>query len=59
MLSEIRKFVKWVHHRNPESRIWRNYGYELNIFVSVVRGKCRGIFMDEPQKYPDNYSNPR
>jgi site-specific recombinase XerD len=36
MLSEIERFVNWVRRRNPEARTWRDYGYDLHIFVQVV-----------------------
>jgi site-specific recombinase XerD len=36
MLSEIEYFVNWVRRRNPEARTWRDYGYDLQQFVSVV-----------------------
>lgn len=40
MLIEISRFVNWVRRRNPESRTWRDYGYDLKIFVSVVGDRC-------------------
>ena len=33
MLSEIDQFVNWVHRRNPASRTWRDYGYDLKQFA--------------------------
>ncbi len=36
MLSEIERFVNWVRRRSPEARTWRDYGYDLRIFVGVV-----------------------
>ena len=36
MLSEIERFVNWVRRRNPEARTWRDYGYDLHIFIQVV-----------------------
>jgi len=36
MLSEIKYFVNWVRRRNPEARTWKDYGYDLDQFVSVV-----------------------
>ena len=36
MLSEITQFVNWVRRRNSEARTWRDYGYDLKQFVSVV-----------------------
>jgi site-specific recombinase XerD len=29
MLSEIDRFVNWVHRRNPDARTWKDYGYDL------------------------------
>jgi site-specific recombinase XerD len=39
MLSEIKRFVNWVHRRNPEARTWRDYGYDLHQFAALV-GDC-------------------
>lgn len=36
MLSEIERFVNWIHRRNPEARTWKDYGYDLRLFVRVV-----------------------
>ena len=36
MLSEIEGFVNWVRRRSPAARTWRDYGYDLRFFVSVV-----------------------
>jgi site-specific recombinase XerD len=36
MLSEIEQFVNWVHRRNPQARTWKDYGYDLRIFMQVV-----------------------
>lgn len=36
MLSEIERFVNWVRRRSPAARTWRDYGYDLRIFVAVV-----------------------
>ncbi len=36
MLSEIKCFVNWLRRRNPEARTWKDYGYDLQQFVSVV-----------------------
>jgi site-specific recombinase XerD len=36
MLSEIERFVNWVHRRSPEARTWKDYGYDLRFFVQVV-----------------------
>ncbi len=36
MLSEIQYFVNWVRRRNPAARTWKDYGYDLQQFVSVV-----------------------
>ena len=36
MFAEIESFVKWVHRRNPHARTWRDYGYDLKQFATVV-----------------------
>ena len=36
MLSEIEGFVNWVRRRSPAARTWKDYGYDLRFFVSVV-----------------------
>lgn len=36
MLSEIKGFVNWVRRRSPAARTWKDYGYDLRFFVSVV-----------------------
>lgn len=36
MLSEIEGFVNWVRRRSPGARTWKDYGYDLRFFVSVV-----------------------
>jgi site-specific recombinase XerD len=36
MLSEIERFVNWVHRRNSEARTWRDYGYDLHFFMDAV-----------------------
>jgi len=36
MLFEIEQFVNWVHRRNPQARTWRDYKYDLQIFVSIT-----------------------
>jgi site-specific recombinase XerD len=36
MLVEIERFVNWVRRRSPEARTWRDYGYDLRIFVAAV-----------------------
>lgn len=36
MLSEIERFVNWVRRRNPAARTWKDYGYDLRLFVQVV-----------------------
>ena len=36
MLSEIERFVNWARRRSPAARTWRDYGYDLRIFVAVV-----------------------
>jgi len=36
MLSEIERFVNWVRRRSPEARTWRDYGYDLRLFMEAV-----------------------
>jgi site-specific recombinase XerD len=36
MLSEIEGFVNWVRRRSPTARTWKDYGYDLRIFMQVV-----------------------
>jgi site-specific recombinase XerD len=36
MLSEIERFVNWVHRRSPEARTWKDYGYDLRFFMQAV-----------------------
>jgi site-specific recombinase XerD len=36
MLSEIEHFVNWTRRRSPGARTWRDYGYDLRLFVEVV-----------------------
>jgi site-specific recombinase XerD len=36
MLSEIECFVNWVHWRSPGARTYRDYGYDLRKFASIV-----------------------
>jgi site-specific recombinase XerD len=36
MLSEIEGFVNWARRRSPAARTWKDYGYDLRFFVSVV-----------------------
>jgi len=36
MLSEIEQFVNWVRRRNPHSRTWKDYGYDLHKFYQLV-----------------------
>jgi site-specific recombinase XerD len=36
MLSEIERFVNWTRRRSPGARTWRDYGYDLRLFVAVV-----------------------
>jgi len=40
MLSEIEGFVNWVRRRSPEARTWKDYGYDLRLFVEVVEDKA-------------------
>ena len=39
MLSEIERFVNWVHRRSPEARTWKDYGYDLRFFMQVVEDR--------------------
>ena len=36
MLDEIENFVNWIRRRNPNSRTWRDYRYDLAQFITVV-----------------------
>lgn len=36
MLAEIERFVNWVRRRSPAARTWRDYGYDLRLFLEVV-----------------------
>jgi len=36
MLAEVERFVNWVRRRSPSARTWRDYGYDLRLFVEVV-----------------------
>ena len=36
MFKEIEQFVNWVRRRNPTTRTWRDYTYDLKQFVDVV-----------------------
>jgi site-specific recombinase XerD len=36
MFKQIEEFVKWHRRRNPDSRTWRDYKYDLNQFVEVI-----------------------
>ncbi len=36
MLAEIDAFVKWLRRRNPQSRTWRDYAYDLKQFVALL-----------------------
>ena len=36
MLTEVTQFVHWVRRRSPTARTWRDYQYDLNLFVSTV-----------------------
>jgi len=36
MLSEVERFVNWTRRRSPEARTWKDYGYDLRIFIEVV-----------------------
>jgi site-specific recombinase XerD len=36
MLSEVERFVNWTRRRSPEARTWKDYGYDLRIFIQVV-----------------------
>ena len=40
MLSEIKQFINWVHLRNPYARTWKDYTYDLNLFIQVVGDKA-------------------
>ncbi len=36
MVKEITRFVNWLRRRNPTARTWRDYGYDLAQFVTLV-----------------------
>jgi site-specific recombinase XerD len=36
MLAEIDQFVNWVRRRNPETRTWKDYRYDLRQFAALV-----------------------
>jgi len=36
MLREIEYFVNWIRQRNLHARTWRDYRYDLKLFVAVV-----------------------
>jgi len=36
MLLEIQRFVNWTRRRNPTSRTWRDYKYDLQLFAKTV-----------------------
>ena len=40
MLSEVKQFVNWVRLRNPGARTWKDYTYDLNLFIQVVGDKA-------------------
>ena len=42
MLSEIEQFVNWLRRRNPQTRTWRDYSYDLKQLVQVVGEKPPG-----------------
>lgn len=35
MLSEIKLFVNWIRQRNPDARTWRDYSYDLHMFIAL------------------------
>jgi hypothetical protein len=36
MLADIERFVNWMRRRNPGTRTWKDYGYDLRLFVGTV-----------------------
>ena len=40
MVSEIKQFINWVHLRNPHARTWKDYTYDLNLFIQVIGDKA-------------------
>jgi site-specific recombinase XerD len=36
MLSEINLFVNWIHRRNPQTRTWKDYSYDLQFFARFL-----------------------
>ena len=39
MVNEIQSFVNWLHRRNPQARIWKDYRHVLNRFKSIIGDK--------------------
>jgi site-specific recombinase XerD len=42
MLAEIQRFVNWTRRRSPQARTWKDYGYDLRLFASVVGDRPPG-----------------
>jgi site-specific recombinase XerD len=36
MLAEVERFVNWIRRRSPSARTWKDYTYDLRIFMGVV-----------------------
>lgn len=39
MYTEIEQFVNWIRRRNSQARTWRDYGYDLRLFVEGLGDK--------------------
>ncbi|MBI3942397.1 MAG: tyrosine-type recombinase/integrase [Chloroflexi bacterium] len=42
MLDEISAFINWLRRRNPTARTWRDYGYDLTQFATLIGDKPPG-----------------
>jgi site-specific recombinase XerD len=39
MLTEVAQFVNWVYLRNTNARTWKDYSYDLKLFVQLIGDK--------------------
>ncbi len=39
MLTEAKQFVNWAYLRNPSARTWKDYSYDLKLFMQIVGDK--------------------
>ena len=42
MLVEVERFVNWTRRRSPQARTWKDYGYDLRLFASIVGDRHLG-----------------